>query len=553
MHVRQRWLVAFLWVIVILSSSLRLYKFGSIPTSLYWDEIAMLVDSRSIISTGKDFHGNTWLQPIYPSYGDFKLGMYIVLSAPLTLLPVSFEAQIRLLNLLAYFCTGIVLFYMSKILFRKINGSSTNATSLIQPLVLFVYAVAPWSFHFSRTGFEGFLAQFFLSLGVLLLLLSEKKTWLVFVGAVVGSLSILTYYSSLYVWPIVAFCTLMYLALSSTHRLHKSKIPVLFFRLLIIVSITLITALLLKQSPFYDDMQLIRLSTSSVLDPVPFIQDAAADRVEAGNTPLDRLLYFGKLYQLKALIHNVETFIHPAYIFVHGDQNLRHGTQVFGLFLWPFVLFLFGGIYYLVQKHWQTGCLLITWWCVSLLPAAVPLDVPHSLRSLNALVPLTLLLGFGAYFSITHRRRWLRWTGYSVIAMSTIVFISFALHYFLVYPFNSAIAWQDGYASLARFIADQRKDAPVVEVIHPDGRFFLWYLIYGAVTPTTIQASPQKNYNLESIDSVRFNAAPIDSVLHSSSKVLLIAPRDALPASISASIPHTERTIPMRYVLIDTK
>src|SRR3972149_8796774 len=70
-----------LGLIFFLAVLLRFYQLGAVPVSLYWDETAMLVDARSVAATGRDMYGNSWLQAIYPSYGDYKLPVYIWLAS----------------------------------------------------------------------------------------------------------------------------------------------------------------------------------------------------------------------------------------------------------------------------------------------------------------------------------------------------------------------------------------------------------------------------------------------------------------------------------------
>src|SRR5438445_8980066 len=40
----------------------------------------MIVDVKSVLQTGKDIFGRPWFEVIYPSYGDFKLPVYIWLA-----------------------------------------------------------------------------------------------------------------------------------------------------------------------------------------------------------------------------------------------------------------------------------------------------------------------------------------------------------------------------------------------------------------------------------------------------------------------------------------
>src|SRR5258708_18635134 len=63
--------------IAVVALFIRLFRLGQVPVSLYWDEIAMYVDIKSVLQSGQDMFGRPWFQVIYPSYGDFKLPAYI--------------------------------------------------------------------------------------------------------------------------------------------------------------------------------------------------------------------------------------------------------------------------------------------------------------------------------------------------------------------------------------------------------------------------------------------------------------------------------------------
>jgi len=42
------------------------------PPAREWAEVAIGVEAYSISQTGKEVLGKSWLQAIYPSYGDYK-------------------------------------------------------------------------------------------------------------------------------------------------------------------------------------------------------------------------------------------------------------------------------------------------------------------------------------------------------------------------------------------------------------------------------------------------------------------------------------------------
>ncbi len=151
-----------LFFLILLGILARLWQFGNLPTSLYWDEVAIGLDARSISSTGLDINEKSWFQTMFYSYGDFKAPVYIWLTTALAkFLPVN-QALIRLPSLIAGLLTGLILYKLTQLLFPK--------KSLIPLLVLATYSLMPWSVHFSRIGMESHLSLFFLTLSIYLII-----------------------------------------------------------------------------------------------------------------------------------------------------------------------------------------------------------------------------------------------------------------------------------------------------------------------------------------------------------------------------------------------
>src|SRR5688572_25885495 len=103
---KQFWLL--FTVIIVLAIGLRGYQLGSLPTDLYIDEIAMLADAKSVAQSGLDMHGRPWYQVLYPSYGDYKLPVYLWLaSLSVKVLGVS-QLALRLPSMIAGIMTIII-------------------------------------------------------------------------------------------------------------------------------------------------------------------------------------------------------------------------------------------------------------------------------------------------------------------------------------------------------------------------------------------------------------------------------------------------------------
>src|SRR3989344_3080987 len=111
-----------MWLLI-LGILARLWRFGQIPNSLYWDEAAVGLDARSLIATGKDLAGHSWFQPLFYSYGDYKAPVYIWSTTLIGFIQgeVS-ELTIRLPSLLAFFGTALVFYKLLKLVAPKSNA-----------------------------------------------------------------------------------------------------------------------------------------------------------------------------------------------------------------------------------------------------------------------------------------------------------------------------------------------------------------------------------------------------------------------------------------------
>jgi 4-amino-4-deoxy-L-arabinose transferase-like glycosyltransferase len=519
--------IKFFLAILVAGSFLRFSKLGQIPVSLYWDETAILIDAKSIAETGMDMHGRPWYQLIYPSYGDYKLPVYIWSSGLLSQIFTPNNWTIRLTSVFAGIGTIIVGGWIARLIFK--DSASTKLNNL-QLSVMAVIAFSPWSIIFSRTAFEGHLAQFLLATSILLLLLAQDylttalKSWraglsfitLITASIIIGDLATYTYFSVRFVWPVVS---LIFWLLYWTKYLkikHWPKWGIAEFICTLSTPIIIFSILLvpMMKSPLYEVSNKFRLSTTSIFNGFDYPLQANILREQSGNTAVDRIFFHRHLLMIKELAKNYADHLDLNYLFLSGDQNLRHGTGQHGLFLLGSLPIFIYGIIKLWLKHKRVWATIIIWWLIALLPAAVPETTPHALRSLNALVPISITIGFGLndLITVAKRRSYRHWWLYLVIALigfNILNFVHFANHYFVHYPAQSAYSWQDGYQELAEIIAENKAHVTEIWVSEIDGRFYLWSLAYDQnLTSKQIQSLPKNDFQLSKIENIYF--APFD-------------------------------------------
>jgi 4-amino-4-deoxy-L-arabinose transferase-like glycosyltransferase len=517
-------------LIVLVAAVLRISNLGEIPVSLYWDEAAMLTDAKVVSATGQDMHGNPWYQLMYPSYGDYKLPVYIwFASLSVKLFGVSASA-LRLPSALAGIGTIISAGYIARLLFKN---SKKVDPKLLQLLTMTVIAFSPWSLLFSRTAFEGHLAQFFVSLSILFFLWTytsigqirklkigfNRDTFLIslklIIVALIGALATYTYFSVRFVWPVIIIVLQIYFSLKLAANKLKLKelIKNIILGSLLPLATFFVLLIPMVKSPLYQASNQFRYSTSSILNSQDYALISNGLREQAGNKFIDKFFFHRHLLMIKELAINYTDHLSFNYLFINGDSNLRHGTTTHGLFLVILLPIFLYGLFKLFLNNKRALLVLVIWWLIALLPASVPETTPHALRSLNALVPLSIIIGYGLsqfiQFSLIRSNKIKYKLILSIFAVLTILnFGHFFNHYLNHYPSQSAHDWQDGYQELALTI-DQYKDSVTTVWVEPfEGRFYLWLLAFGSYTPQQIQQIPKENYSINEIENIKI--APYD-------------------------------------------
>ena len=142
----------FLIAIILVASVLRLYKLGSVPPSLYWDEASLGYNAYSILTTAHDEHGKFLPLTNFGTFGDYKPPGYIYATVPSIAIFGLSDFAIRFPS--AFF--GVLTVLLTYFLTKKFFESEVVA----QVATLFL-AISPWHLQFSRGAFEANLGLFF--------------------------------------------------------------------------------------------------------------------------------------------------------------------------------------------------------------------------------------------------------------------------------------------------------------------------------------------------------------------------------------------------------
>lgn len=235
----------------------------------------------------------------------------------------------------------------------------------------------------------------------------------------------------------------------------------------------------------------------------------------AGNTVFDKLYINRYIFILKELLSNYSEHLSFAFLFTAGDPNLRHGTSAHGVFLAPMAIFLVIGIIFLSKNQKAVLVFLTIWILCAFLPASVPENTPHALRSLNALLPFSVVIGVGLAVTlmVIHRTPALLLRSLAVMSVG-FLFLSFGafyIYYHTQYAVLSKDAWTLHITEIAKTIEQLRTADQKVYVTHISDKFFLWMLAEGDYLAHGIQTEPNPGYVFDQFNGITVGSLPTDS------------------------------------------
>ncbi len=129
---------------------------------------------------------------------------------------------------------------------------------------------------------------------------------------------------------------------------------------------------------------------------------------------------------------NYLSHLDPNWLFIKGDKTERHQPPQMGhLYLFELPLLLIG-VYMLLFGRFnkQTKLFVYGWLLLAPLPAAITIEVPHAIRTLNFLPVFQIFIAIGAvtiiqFISIQYSKR----TSYLIVSI-TIFFILWNIAFF---------------------------------------------------------------------------------------------------------------------------
>lgn len=332
-----------LFLIILIAVFLRFYKLGELPSSFTPDEVAQGYTAYSIIQTGKDEWGNSFLLN-FRSFGDYKPPIQTLLMIPSIKIFGLTPFAVRFPNAFFSVLTVFFTYFLSLILFK--NKSIALLSS-------FLMAVSPWFLPMSRIALEANLIIFFITSATYFLIKSQEKKQIsfLFLSIFLFSISLFTYHSAKVFLPL--YLTLLFFYSS----LYKNKKTSLIF----IFSIIFI---FLCQFLINQQIKTSRTNDIAIFNPTDNwqgVSDTQFEITKNGQPYLFTKVFYNKLtYLFELFTHNYLSYFSPQFLMTNGAGEKTYGMisgyGVLGLI--PYIGFLYY-IFYLLKNFSKKNSHLI--------------------------------------------------------------------------------------------------------------------------------------------------------------------------------------------------
>ncbi|MDP3724362.1 MAG: glycosyltransferase family 39 protein [bacterium] len=510
--------------ILVLAATLRLVGLGTNPPSLYWDEVSLGYNAYSILKTGKDEHGNSFPQVTFPAFGDYKPPGYIYAAVPSIAVFGLNEFAVRFPSAIAGFFAVFLTYLLALRLFRRAD------VALVAALLL---ALSPWHINLSRAAFEANLATTFVLAAVY---------W--FVRGVQGS----------GVWFVLAA---LFAAFSMhTFNAHRLFTPLLFMgfgflflkqlwerRALIVVSLLIAGLFLfpLVQHLRSDEGQLRFQEVSIFTDLEPIKQ--SNEWIEK-----DSNVWWANIIHNRRVLFAFQFFQHylhhwnGMYLFVTGDMNPRFSVQTVGQLYLVELPFLILGWFWLFRKKENARWILLWWFLIAPIPAAMARETPHALRTMMILPTFQLVTAYG-WLSMLNgikresSRRWLIAASAMLFAVSVGIYL---WTYWVTYPVQYAGVWQYGYKQAIERVRPIMDDYDEIVMTTVYGRPYIYWLFYLHYPPGVFQTDRGRIfqdqygfYHVGGFDKLTFRDIAWEHEVLDGKKLFI-----AFPGHIPANVPR---------------
>ena len=519
----------FLILILILAFLLRFFYFGEIPKGFSSDEAAIGYNAYSILKTGKDEYGN-FLPLSFKSFGEYKAPLYIYATIPFIAVFGLSEFATRLPAAIFGGLTVIVVYILIKKLFKNENLGLVAA---------FLLAISPWHLQYTRIAYEGSLALFLLSLGILFLLQGFERKHFYYLCAVSFALTAYSHFT------VRVFIPLLIIALVSIywHNIMRTKKEVIISGL---IALVLIFPLL---SDLFSPAGLTRAKYISLFTDKG--QLSAIEQKQSEHLWSNQQQgFFAKVLHNKfteyssKFIGNYLAHFDFSFLFIKGDDSQFFKTPDSGLLLLVFLPFLLFGFYQLFHMQYIQKGIILCWLFLAPVSSALTRLNASSNRAFIMVLPITIIITLGVIAALSAIKRGYR--KFLLIILVSVIVLEYIFYLDNYYIHLSLRYVRDTFTvtkNTVLTIKSLQNKYQQVWITHKLGGYIhlLFYLQYpAAVYQKQAQLGPLNEYGFGEVsgfDKYKFTALP--QYFDFSQNLLYVVTPEELPNGV----------IPLRKVI----
>ncbi len=530
------------WVIIlVITYFTRLYRLTEYPPHLTIDEVSIGYNAFSILKTGKDEWGIPF--PIsFRSVGDYKAPVLVYLTVPFVWLLGLNEWSVRLPVAIFSAFNIFLLWYLTR---RHIFNQKY---SLLSYLTALLFSLSPWLIVFSRSGFEAVLALTFLLANLLFLFEFRKSGRLLhfFFMFVFAYLSAITYHSTKIVVPLLNIFFILadyrYFLHCLTGWYRKDKVSLL------------ITGVLFFGVTFFFVQNFIIGPGASRAGMTFLSKDYDYTNGLLPKFSYHPLASFTSIIGLAGLWFKRFMEYFSANFYLGNGLGLSTpgwpGQGVILAIEYPFLLI---GFWLLLssKKFFNASItesfvtrILLVWFLLSFLPASITNNSQHSLRTLNVVPVISILIALGLTQCLGAVRTNTMKHLLLVLVIAGYLFgiVRFMDFYTLHYPVELSETRSFGWKQVAIFAGEHHGE---YDRVYVDPQFgtqgpytygvpFLYFLFYSQYDPNIYNSDPRRKLGGSDFDNYLFTPINWPDIDHGQDNLYIAGPW-SLPKEILGS------------------
>lgn len=479
----QKFTLALLTFLILFSAALRFVNLTGVPPGLYQDESAIGYNAYSILQTGKDEYGVS--HPLYfKSFNDYKLPVYIYLTAASIKVFGLNEFAVRFPSALAGVFAVVILFFFVRYLTKNLT---------LAFLCALVLALNPTHLFFSRAGFEVNVAMTFALAGCYSFIYGATKKKILYIALSVISFGLCLYsYNVTRLTAPIFFVGLVFLYWKDI-KIFKLTYQIIAVVLALIVLAPFLLSFFSSSGVFSAKSSLITSTDILAID-LQF-------RSYLLSLPHAYIsLFFNQyIYMVFQYLQNVATILSGAFFFVSGTSEQNQGVGNVGFFYLSDLPFFIWGLVTYYRAKVGGFRFFSLWLIVSVLILALSKQVPQATRGYFIILPSVCFIALGIFSFIQYlsnnKNSLMK---YSLIVLSVLfAFYNiqyYFLSYYFVFPSASADAWRMEDKALSLYLKANDKKYNKIIIDRSADFIYTTFLFYDQYPPQEF-INTAKRYN----------------------------------------------------------